>query len=92
MFQEFRPGRNRSTATAPVDNGPVYGIGVAVDPHAAATATLLAAAGAAQWPLALADQKRMVRRARAKTHPDLNGGDQARWDDVQAAARVLRLA
>jgi hypothetical protein len=91
VFQEFRPGRSRSTATAP-DPGPVYGIGIAVDPHAAATTTLLTAAGATQWPLAEADQKRMVRRARAKTHPDLYGGDQSRWDAVQAAARVLRLA
>lgn len=88
MFQEFRAGRQRSTAT---DNGPVYGTAVA-DPHAAATATLLRAAGATQWPLAEVDQKRMVRRARAKMHPDINGNDQSGWDEVQAAARVLKLA
>lgn len=96
MFAEFRPKRQQASsptqsAPHPTVPGPTYG-GHVADPHVAATSTLLTAAGATQWPLALDDQKRMVRRARAKTHPDLFGGDQSRWDDVQAAARVLRLA
>lgn len=32
------------------------------------------------------------RKARAATHPDRNAGDQARWDTVERAARVLREA
>lgn len=32
----------------------------------------------------------LYRRARAAAHPDRNGGDRSKWDQVEAAAAVLR--
>lgn len=38
------------------------------------------------------DVRDALRRARASTHPDLQGGDRARWDEVESAAKVLGVA
>jgi len=38
-----------------------------------------------------ADLQALVRSARAKAHPDRNGGDRALWDAVEDAAHVLGL-
>lgn len=38
-----------------------------------------------------ADLQALVRSARAKAHPDRNGGDRALWDGVEDAAHVLGL-
>lgn len=39
----------------------------------------------------LPDAARLIREARAATHPDRNGGDRAAWDRVEEAAKVLGL-
>lgn len=35
------------------------------------------------------DEKAVVRRAMANSHPDRNGGDRVLWDQVETAAKVL---
>ena len=37
------------------------------------------------------DLERVLRAARGKAHPDRTGGDRARWDQVEQAARKLGL-
>lgn len=90
MFNKYRPSRT-GTSSVP---GPDYAQSNPVsasDPVASACAVILAAAGATDWPLAEADQHKMVRRARGRTHPDRHGGDRMAWDQVQAAAAILRV-
>lgn len=38
-----------------------------------------------------ADERILLRAARANTHPDRNGGDRSGWDAVEAAGKVLGL-
>lgn len=50
----------------------------------------------AQWAPKIATDRDVAqgtyRQARIKAHPDRNGGEQANWDAVEAAAEVLRKA
>ncbi len=54
----------------------------------------LAAAASVDVPGPRADRAALVallRAARAKAHPDRNGGDRTRWDAVEEAAHILGL-
>lgn len=55
---------------------------------------VLAAAADVSIPMVDAsrdDLKALLRTARAKVHPDRNGGDRAAWDAVEEAAHALHL-
>ena len=58
--------------------------------HEAAWQLITAAAG--QDPGTSLDAKVLYRTARASAHPDRNGGDRTKWDQVEAAGRALGLA
>ncbi|MCX8559807.1 molecular chaperone DnaJ [Mycolicibacterium mucogenicum] len=58
---------------------------------ASALEFLRSAAGSDDDPtLRIGSAVQLYRRARAAAHPDRNGGDRSKWDQVEAAAAVLR--
>lgn len=78
MFDQLRTNTKRQKAPS------------GVDPVAEACRVLLAAAGESSWPRHREGQLTLLRRARARTHPDLGIGREE-WDKVDAAAKFLRL-
>lgn len=57
---------------------------------AVATLVSIAAVDASERPEG-DELHRLVRQARARAHPDRNGGDRAAWDRVEQAVRTLGL-
>lgn len=95
MFDQFRAAKRERPAPAtsvPLSTATSVAFPGGYDPVAAACTVIIEAAGTTSWPLGKDEQRRVLRRARTKTHPDVNGGDQTAWDKVEAAARTLRLA
>lgn len=94
VFDQFRVGKRDKAAPASAQgtllSPPNFPGGH--DPVAEACTVIIEAAGSASWPLGKDDQRRVVRKARARTHPDLHDGDRTEWNRVEVAARTLRLA
>ena len=61
------------------------------DPVQEAGFLLMRHARAEFWPTDRAQQQLLLRRARAKVHPDRHNGDRAQWDELETAARTLGL-
>lgn len=95
MFDQFRAGKRERLAPdagMPLSSAAAATFPGGYDPVATACTVIIEAAGATSWPLGKPDQRKVLRRARARTHPDLHAGDRAAWDRVEDAARTLRLA
>lgn len=78
MFDQLRTNTKRPKATS------------GTDPVAEACRVLLAAADEDSWPRHREGQLALLRKARARTHPDLGGGRE-QWDEVDSAAKFLKL-
>lgn len=66
--------------------------GMSGDAARAMIATLSGYRHEATIPWGTDDWKAAYRRARANAHPDRNGGEREKWDQVEAAGRALGLA
>lgn len=59
------------------------------DPQTAAVDLIVGLVDASYWPRDPAEQRKLLRRAKAAAHPDINDGRRVLWDRVEHAAEVL---